>query len=274
MATTVQATDDPQQVLDEAGEFLASDPVRHNVILTLLHARIAHPEDGRYWMANADGRTVGVVFQSPVHFTATVTPMPSDAVIAVVDAIADQGVHLPGVSGEAATAARFAGHWTERRKVGALPARGERIYEVDGVVTDARASGGLRSPVNDDRDFLVGSFEDFQAEIGESAVGVEFMVDRRLDAGQLWIWDDHGPVATAGLSAPVAGVVRVGPVYTPPEARNRGYASALVAAISRATRAAGHRCILYTDLANPTSNSIYRAIGYRAVAEALKYDFD
>ena len=274
MTATVQATDDPQRVLDEAGAFLASDPVRHNVILSLLHARIAHHEDGRYWIASVGGRAVGVVFQSPVHFTATVTPMPSEVVKTVVDAIVDQGVYLPGVSGEAATAARFAGHWTERHKVAGRPVRGERIYEIEAVVPDARGSGRLRSPVNGDRPFLVASFGNFQAEIGESAVGMESMVDRRLDAGQLWIWDADGPVATAGLSAPVAGVVRVGPVYTPPAARNRGYGSALVAAISRATLAAGHRCILYTDLSNPTSNSIYRAVGYRAVTEALKYDFD
>ena len=95
-----------------------------------------------------------------------------------------------------------------------------------------------------------------------------------MNAGQLWLWENAGTVAVAGLSIPVAGVVRVGPVFTPRDARNRGYASALVSAISRATREAGHRCILYTDLDNPTSNSIYRAIGYRAVAEALKYDFD
>jgi predicted GNAT family acetyltransferase len=72
----------------------------------------------------------------------------------------------------------------------------------------------------------------------------------------------------------VATVVRVGPVYTPPERRGSGYASALVAATSSAALADGHRCILYTDLANPVSNSIYRALGYRAVAEGLRYRFD
>lgn len=78
----------------------------------------------------------------------------------------------------------------------------------------------------------------------------------------------------AGLSEPVSGVARVGPVYTPTERRNSGYTSALVAGVSRGIRTTGQRCMLYTDLANPTSNSIYRALGYRAVAEALRYAFD
>jgi predicted GNAT family acetyltransferase len=63
-------------------------------------------------------------------------------------------------------------------------------------------------------------------------------------------------------------------VYTPPERRGRGYASACVATLSAATLDAGLRCILYTDLGNATSNSIYRSIGYRAVAELVRYRFD
>jgi predicted GNAT family acetyltransferase len=77
----------------------------------------------------------------------------------------------------------------------------------------------------------------------------------------------------AGASAPVAGVARIGPVYTPPERRNHGYASALVAEVSSDVLAHGRRCMLYTDLANPTSNSVYHALGYRAVGEALRYRF-
>ena len=88
------------------------------------------------------------------------------------------------------------------------------------------------------------------------------------------MWDDDGPAALAGIGAALAGMARVGPVYTPPERRGRGYASALVARLSATAVEAGHRCMLYTDLSNPVSNSIYRAIGYRAVGEALRYRFD
>ncbi len=62
-------------------------------------------------------------------------------------------------------------------------------------------------------------------------------------------------------------------MYTPPDRRNHGYGSALVAGVSTTLRTNGDRCILYTDLGNPTSNSIYRAIGYRAVSEVLRYEF-
>jgi len=73
---------------------------------------------------------------------------------------------------------------------------------------------------------------------------------------------------------PMGGVVRLSGVYTPTEKRNCGYAAACVHALSKHMHEAGFRCVLYTDLANPTSNSIYRRIGYQAVAEVLRYRFE
>jgi hypothetical protein len=101
----VRSLDDAGEVLAAAGPFLASEPVLHNVVLTLLHARVATPEVGRYWVAGSGRSCVGVGFQSPLHFVATLTPMPDEAVLAMVDAIVASGVRLPGVSAVAATAA-------------------------------------------------------------------------------------------------------------------------------------------------------------------------
>ena len=66
MSIAVQTSNDPASVLEVAGTFLASDPVQHNLILTLLHTRVDHPEAGRYWMAVEEHRVIGVVFQSPL----------------------------------------------------------------------------------------------------------------------------------------------------------------------------------------------------------------
>jgi predicted GNAT family acetyltransferase len=274
MAATVTLVDDARHVLERAGAFLERDPVRHNVILTLLHARVATPEPGRYWIVDVDGRAAGVVFQSPLHYVASLTPMTLEAVHAAVDAVLHDRVRLPGVTGEAATAAAFAGHWTERARTGARPLQGQRIYEIHTVTYPPRTTGRLRAGGTDDQTRLVEWFRQFQADIGETVSDATEVVRRRLALGQLWIWEDAGPVSMAGRFDAVAGVERIGPVYTPRDRRGRGYASMLVAAVSRAVLDAGHRCILYTDLENPTSNAIYRAIGYRACAEVLRYRFD
>jgi len=112
----------------------------------------------------------------------------------------------------------------------------------------------------------------FQNEIGESANDTERRVDRGLAAGQLWVWDQNGESTSMAVGRePAQRVVRLSGVYTPPERRKHGYATACVHALSKHFRGGGYRCILYTDLGNPTSNPIYRRIGYRAVAEALCY---
>lgn len=144
VTVVVRATVSPDQVLDEAGAFLESDPVAHNLILTLLRSRMACTERGRYWVVEADGSTSGVVFQSPPDFIATITPMGAEAVTAAVDAIADEGVSLPGVSGQAATAALFAGHWSEKTKSPVRPVQAQRIHEAVCVRPPREVSGTLR----------------------------------------------------------------------------------------------------------------------------------
>jgi len=274
MAREVVATGDASSVLDRAGAFLEGDPVRHNVILTLLQARAASREPGRYWIASDDGHVCGVVFQSPLSFVATITPMDASTVDAVVVAIATAGVLLPGVSGDAATAARFAGAWTERHTTGARPEQGQRIYEIVTVEPVVGVSGRLRQAVEADRLRLLAWLRGFYDDTGEGGGDPERAVAHRVAAGQLWLWDHDGPVSMAAVTAPAAGVARIQTVYTPPELRKRGYASACVAQLSADTVTAGSRCVLYTDLGNPTSNSIYRRIGYEAVAEVLRYRFD
>ncbi|MEX1255009.1 MAG: GNAT family N-acetyltransferase [Dehalococcoidia bacterium] len=271
MTIKVVRSDDPGWVLEHGATFLNAEPVLHNVILTLLHEREAHGEPGRYWLATEAGAPAGLVFQSPLTFFASLACMTPEVIEAMVDAISEEGVALPGVIGEAATAARFAGQWTERRKSAARPLDGQRVYEIENVAEGALVSGQFRKGLRENRDLIVSWLREFQEEVGEGGGSdPELIVDRR----QYWLWDDGRPVSMAGSTEPVEGVARVQAVYTPPANRNRGYAGACVGELSRLMLEGGRRCMLYTDLGNPVSNSIYRRIGYRAVAEVLRYRFE
>lgn len=274
MAIRVILSDDPAWVLSASRSFLAAEPVLHNLILTIMLTRVTYPEPGRYWVATDDSHVIGLVFQSPLDMTANLSVLGSPAIAAIVDAIADAGLALPGVNGEAATAARFAGQWTERCKSAAVPCQGLRIYEVSDVKDGRAVSGHLRNAVAKDRDLVVAWTRRFNDEIAGQAGDPEALVDRWLAAGQVWIWDAGGPVSMAVNREVVEGVVRLAGVYTPRDQRGRGYAEACVRCLSRQMRSQGYRCILYTDLGNSTSNSIYRRIGYRAVAEGLRYRFE
>jgi uncharacterized protein len=274
MELKVLFSEDPAFVLSKAGVFLSSQPVLHNLILSILHARLIHGDQGRYWMAIHRDDIVGIVIQSPLTFPATLTPMERPVAAAMADAIAEAGVALPGVSGEAATAATFAGQWSECTKSAAAPFQGNRLYELLEAAEVPNVEGKLRQADARERSLMILWACAFQQEIGEPANDIELRVDRGLEAGQLWVWDrGEGAVSMASDREPLQGVVRLSGVYTPAEERKHGYAAACVHALSKKLRDAGHRCILYTDLGNPISNSIYRRIGYRALAEALRYRF-
>lgn len=124
MNTAVRAYKDAASFFTAAQQFLLTRPVRHNLILTLLNERLARQEPGRYWVAAPNGQVAGVVFQSPLTHAALLTPMDLSVITALADAMANSEVVIPGVTGEAGTAASFAGQWTELRKCAAIPTQG------------------------------------------------------------------------------------------------------------------------------------------------------
>jgi hypothetical protein len=180
-------------------------------------------------MAMQEDAIVGVTVQSPFSFPTVLTPMGPTAVIALAKVMSEMGVGLPGVNSEAATAALFAGEWSERRKV----AEGTRLYEFIETSEPLPIEGALRLADPNDRSLVIRWTRSFQEEIGESANDSEVRVDRGLESRRLWVWDRGREVVSMAVSREaVAGVVRLSGVYTPPERRNRGYAAACVHELS------------------------------------------
>jgi hypothetical protein len=129
----------------------------------------------------------------------------------------------------------------------------------------------------DDRDLVVDWFAAFADEaLPPSAPRVpDELVDGRIAQGGVFLWDDTGPVSLAVVGSRTPRGARVGPVYTPPERRGRGYASACVAGASQAQLDAGLTFVfLFTDLANPTANHIYQEIGYQPVRDIDQWRFE
>ena len=275
MPLEVHATTDAAEALDAALPLLSASPLHNNVPLTFLDERVQRPEPGHYWWATDASGPVGFVMQSPLVNRAWLAPAPRDVLAALVERIGDDAPDLPGVSGEVDSAAMFAGHWAERWRSAAAPTEGGRLYRLGPLRQPPPVAGTLRRAEPGDRDLLVDWMQRFRQESGEGPAGVEAMVDQRLGEGWLWIWDDGGPVSMAMATAPACGVTRVGLVYTPDDRRRHGYAAACVGALSAHALATGaDDCILYTQLHNPTSNAIYRRLGYEPIAEVVVYRFD
>ena len=127
-----------------------------------------------------------------------------------------------------------------------------------------------------DRDLLESWIDAFTKELADLAGPGRGIVDDRLSYGGLTLWEAGGAaVSLAGVSRPTRGVVRVAPVYTPPDHRGHGYGGAVTGAVSQAAFDAGaSHVVLFTDLANPTSNALYRRLGYRPVEDRVVFRFE
>jgi GNAT superfamily N-acetyltransferase len=273
MACESHYTEDASEALSACEPYLIARPVEHNVVLTVLRRRITDPTQGRYWWIDDEGTVVGFAMQSPLSFHGAITPMTTAATQSLVDVVSETAPDLPGIASEAASAASFAANWAERLRIPATPVEAQRIYQLGALHQPEGIPGHFRPATDADRDTLVAHRMSFHVDTGEPGeLDAVVAVERSLP--RCFVWDDSGVVASATATLPEAGVVRVGVVYTPPEHRRRGFASALGAATSARAREQDHSdCILYTQLSNPTSNAIYRAIGYQPVAEVLRYRF-
>ncbi|MER5351081.1 GNAT family N-acetyltransferase [Kitasatospora sp. NPDC002551] len=271
----------------QAGGLLAAHPAENTVLLTVtdrLAARGPHyygdgaPVFG-WWRREPDGPVEGVFLQTP-PFVPRLGVMPAEAAAELAADLAGARAGftaLTGVSGGVAAVRAFGVAWGAATGLTGSVRTEERLYRLGELTGPPRPPAGRpRLAGAADRELLVRWFEEFAAEVDISIPDVATVVDDRTAAGQLHLWEDGGrSVAVAGVSAVVAGMSRIGPVYTPRDARGRGYASGVTAAASAAALAGGAgEVLLYTDLANPTSNSIYQQIGYRPVEDCLVLAFD
>jgi predicted GNAT family acetyltransferase len=180
------------------------------------------------------------------------------------------------VTAASALAANFAEKWSQIAKVKCRDGMHQRIYELRKVNPPQWAQGAIRLAMRSDVDLA----EQWAIAFNDEAIGtpsddLRGLVERKIEARELYLWIDCDPVSMAATTRPTRHGVGVNLVYTPPPLRGKGYASSCVAALSQLQLDSGYQfCVLYTDLANPTSNSIYQKIGYEAVCDSDEYVFE
>jgi uncharacterized protein len=279
--------EDAAEFLTEAGPLLLADEARHNLILgiagTIRDSPDVYPLRS-LWVVRKEGRPVAAAILTPPYNLILARPESPVALEALADGIAEE---LPGVNGCVPEAEEFAELWAERS--GARPRTNMRqgIYALQQVRPLPAVPGSARVATLDDRDLVLRWWIAFGDEVlhegGPGRENAEAMVGHRLAArgrGFL-LWEDAGDVVSiAGWGGATPNGIRIGPVYTPPELRRHGYATALTADLSQSLLDGrlfdgGRRfCFLYTDLANPTSNAIYERIGYVRAAESAEILFE
>ena len=207
-----------------------------------------------------------------------ITPASAEAAAALAEYLHESRVPLPGIQGDRGVANVFAGRWVELTGRTRRAGKETGLHRLERVIPPARpAAGTWRHAGSGDVELVAAWVRALRIDIGEAMPeDARDVAARRIAEREMVLWEDGGsPVSLAGASFPTPNGIRVVLVYTPPERRNRGYASSLVAARSQHLLDGGRKfCFLYTDLANPTSNKIYRAIGYEHVCDSVQIFFD
>jgi predicted GNAT family acetyltransferase len=252
-----------------AGGLLAADPAVHTLPLTVIEQLRLDPDtyqDALFaWFD--DGTAVrGAAIVTPPH-PLVLAVVPDRTLAALVAALRARGAPLPGVSGRPDLVGSFLAAWGGEAPPPVDVAM--RLYDLEAVIAPPVPAGAGRLATEADTAAMVAMAYGFFREMGEDA-RPERGVRRQIADRRMWLWaaPDGEPAAFASRNLPAAGIARIGPVYTAPGHRGRGYGTAVTAACTADALARGAaRAVLYADLGNPTSNRIYQRIGYRPVTD-------
>ncbi len=276
-------TDALDRYADAAGRLLLECPAENTIMLgatATLRSRGMGAFGSRVpplfgWWPAPDGRAAAAFLHTPPYPVA-LTSMPAEAAAALAVALAARQRPVSGVNADERTAQEFAAAWRDLTGDQVQLQMRSRLYRLGRLMApDPAPPGQARVAGPADRELLRGWSEAFHHEAGTGPADVTLMLDDRLSYGGFTLWEAAGqPVAMAGLTRQVAGHVRVGPVYTPPGHRGRGYGGAVTCAVSQSAVDAGVTdVLLFTDLANPTSNALYQRLGYRRLSDRAVWSF-
>jgi hypothetical protein len=280
----IQTYPDITSFLKRTQSLLEQDELTNNLILGICLRLRNQPSWGKGtpYLATVQWEgeiIVAAVMTPPYRLTLTrfsKTPLPSFRIVA--RNLMDSKWEVPGVLAAKDIARAFAAIWGDLSGELVKPGRKQRLYRLDEVHPPSNVPGHLRLAGKSDLTlvtrWMTGFRQDTQVD-PDIRVNFHSLAQTRIQHGDIFLWVVQGqPVSMAAKTRPTRHGISISMVYTPPNKRNRGYASACVAALSQRLLTSGFQwCSLFTDLDNPTSNRIYQRIGYRPVCDFENYIF-
>jgi len=269
----VELTADPVMFRDTVFPFLKECPLRNIAVLSVLERRVeVGPADSDHYLAVLDdgGVVTGAVIV--VGKAAYLGELRAELAGPVARTLAGAAPGTALIEGVPDAVHAFARCWKELRGQEFRQTVAKRLHRLERLVPH-HAIGTPRLAALPDLGLCLDWELAFMTDVGEEPRADTERLRQAIRAGQRWLWEVGGePVSMVGHMAAIAGIGRVGPVYTPPAFRSRGFASALTTHVTKKLVDHGFDACLYTDLSNPTSNKVYAAIGYRPVADLLRLE--
>src|SRR6266850_752865 len=266
------------EFLKKAEGFLMEHEAENNLILgqamRLVRGEPVGHTQVNFYVVEDEGRVlVAGMHNQPYRLVLSSGPGPAIAMIA--DWAARKKVNFAGVIGIPESVLMFTRAWSKLSRDKMKGGHRLRIYQLEQLRPAAAVSGKLEPASMRELDLLTEWNIAFTRDVEQPPTGDERgMVQRAIEGGRLFVWKDPQPVSMAAWAGPTQRGVRVNMVYTPPELRRRGYASAAVSALTKKLLDSGRKFVfLFTDLSNPTSNKIYQQMGYEPVCDINEVDF-
>lgn len=275
---TCKQFDDAEAFLRHAGPLLRDHAIDNNVMLGIAVRLSDEPRDDAVMLTVDEADTPRIAGLMTPPWRLIVSTGSTEAVSVLVEGALESCPRPPGVVGTAAMAGAFAAAWQETTGEKATLAREMNLFIAAQAVVPGGVPGRLRAAVPDDAEWVTEAFVDFAVAIDASIA--ERNESRKSAAaymrrGDVHLWDVDGvPVSMACSHRMPLGCARIGPVYTPPAERGRGYASAAAGTLTDHILSSGARwCAIFADVGNATTNAIYRRIGYEEHGSYREYDF-
>ena len=276
-------TDDAEVGAAALLDFLEAQPCRRTVLRTVLESARAGGAGGSappgFWWAEAEGQVVAAASWTP-PYPLLVSEMGDDVAIPLAASVAqrcrERGLRLSGVVGPESAAGALAAAWARHTGETTTVQMVELLHQLETLSEPPTPPGAGRCAAAADTAVIARWLVEFATESGVVASpDPKGMAATLIAQRRCFVWEAEGErVSTVCRATPAGSVARIGPVYTPPERRRRGYARRLTYEVTRAALAGGATdAVLFTDASNATSNSIYRQVGYRPVEQHLQIGF-
>jgi GNAT superfamily N-acetyltransferase len=255
----------------EVVPFLLEREVENNLLLGIAdqHAGLPEPATDAVWLSlEENGAVVGAAVRTPPHYVA-VNHLPPGGARVIARFFIQLGAVPDGASGPDE-------HGRDvlvalREELGGIVEllSPETIYELSSVLDIGVPPGSARTATANDLELVKAYFEAFARELVlPPGMDVAAMAEAHVERGTALLWEDGGPRALACRARKTPTGSAIAPVYTPPEARRRGYGAAVTAALARRLLGAGDRFVcLFADQKNPTANHVYQRVGFRRAGD-------
>jgi len=276
----VKTYQDPKQFWSEVSPHLRKEEAKNSLCLGLAYAFRQDGKNCLYQSALFDGgKFLGSTLVSVYHINNHFLPSggtSKEAAAELFEAFKASDIYIHGLVGELDTAMTY-------KKMFENLGRKSRVHMTQGIYRCRKVvpaqDVGVKFRVMESKDvpLIAAWMSAFHKEAVPHDPPSDWvkMAEGKLKGGTLFVVEKDGaPVSMAAVSRDLESSCSVNFVFTPRELRGKGYASAVTAMLTQSLLEKGKsETVLYTDMANPTSNKIYQNIGYEFVCDSIHYGF-